>query len=70
MKNKDYLKKFINLLECPVCNGSLNNKSDTFLSCNICNKKYKIHNNKIIKLFTSDNIYPTKDKINWKNIYE
>ena len=64
----NYLDKFIKFICCPICNGDLNIHNQNFLICKKCESKYKIHSNKILKLFTPDNIYPTKKKINWENI--
>ena len=66
----NHIKTFIGLLKCPSCEGELKQICIKKLRCSICRKDFKVHNNNIIKLFTSKNIYPTKDKIKWKNIYE
>ena len=66
----NFLNSFINLLQCPICGGQLKNEEKFLLNCIKCNYKYKIHKNNVMKLFTPENIYPTKKKINWKNIYE
>ena len=64
------IKAFIELLKCPSCEGELKQICNNKLRCSICTKDFKIHKNNILKLFTSNNIYPTKGKIKWKNIYE
>ena len=69
MDNKNFLK-FIAFLQCPICNGEFLQKNIGNLNCSSCGKVYKIHKNNIPKLFTPENIYPTKEKIYWKNIYE
>ena len=65
-----HIKTFIELLKCPSCEGDLKQTCFNKLHCSICIKDFKIHNNSILKLFTSKNIYPTKEKIKWKNIHE
>ena len=66
----EYLKKYMHILQCPICEGELKQSSETQLSCSVCIKHFKIHKNNILKLFTPENIYPTKEKIYWKNINE
>ena len=63
-----HLDKFLNFICCPICHGELNIYNKSSLICNNCSSKYKVHSNKILKLFTPNNIYPTKKKINWENI--
>ena len=74
-KINDYMDKhnfdqFINKLQCPICSNQILENHQYYLKCTFCFKEFKIHPNGIIKLFTPENIYPTKEKINWKNIYE
>jgi len=64
------INKFINILQCPICKGELKLSDQNSLRCFKCIKDFKIHKNNILKLFTPENIYPTKDKIYWKDIYE
>ena len=64
------LNKFIHKLQCPICLSQILENHQYFLQCTKCSKEFKIHPNGIIKLFTPENIYPTKENINWKNIYE
>ena len=64
------INQFLSFLECPICEGNLNQNCFKKLKCEQCNWEYKIHKGNILKLFTPENIYPTKDKINWKNLYE
>lgn len=64
MKTK--LSNYSEIIRCPECKAELIYKSDHFL-CSSCQSSFKIHRNFILKLFTKENIYPTKEKINWKN---
>ena len=64
------ITKFIKILQCPICKGDFNRHYENNLSCAKCGKDFKIHKNNIIKLFTPENIYPTKEKIYWKDAYE
>ena len=62
----NHLDKFLNYICCPSCYGDLNINQHSYLKCKQCSSTYKVHSNKILKLFTPSNIYPTKEKINWE----
>ena len=68
--SNSFISNFIDILNCPICRGEILLWEKYLLKCSSCDKKYKIHKENIPKLFTPENIYPTKNKIKWKNINE
>ena len=65
-----FINTFIDFLQCPICGGEIIVLKKNLLKCSCCDKKYKIHKENIPKFFTPENIYPTKNKIKWKDINE
>lgn len=60
------ISNYINIIRCPECHSKVFLKENC-LVCFSCKSSFKIHRNSIIKLFSKENIYPTRKKIKWGN---